>query len=114
MIPNLAIPAKPLAPVASTTAPAFRYVGLVDDVTTCEECGKRELRATTVVQRLDSDGAPDGDVAYYGSSCAARALRAQGGGRAVLASARGAHHRTLIEAAGRPPDARPVRPALHG
>lgn len=83
---------------ATTTAPAFRYVGIVDDVTTCERCGKPELKATTVVQPLDADGNADGDVLYYGSTCAARALGVKGGARVVLASARGAHHQTLVDA----------------
>lgn len=87
-----------MAAAPATTEPLFRFVGIVDDVTTCERCGKPELKATTVVQPLDAEGNPDGDVLYYGSTCAARALGVKGGARAVRASATGAHHATLVAA----------------
>jgi hypothetical protein len=52
---------------------AFKILGTTDDVTTCDLCGKPELKGTVVLAPLDADGAIDGDAAYYGSSCAAKA-----------------------------------------
>lgn len=79
------------------TTPTFRYLGTTDESTECERCGKTELRSTVVLALLDADGNPDGDPVYYGSTCAARALGAKSG-RAVLQSARAAHHDTLTAA----------------
>jgi hypothetical protein len=44
------------------------YLGSADDVTTCDNCGKSELKGTVT---LSIDG---GEPVYYGSDCAARAL----------------------------------------
>lgn len=74
----------------ATTAPRFRYLGTTDDTTTCERCGREELRSTVVLVMLDADGNPDGDALYYGSTCAARALGLRSSGASVLASARAA------------------------
>ena len=62
------------------------YLGTSDDVTTCECCGKPDLKSTVA---LSVDG---GDPVYYGSDCAARAL-----GRGVKGG-QGRRHRE-----GRPP-----------
>jgi hypothetical protein len=59
------------------TTNGYRMVGTTDDVTTCDQCGKQELRGTVVLEWLDTDGQPEG-VAYFGSTCAARALAARG------------------------------------
>lgn len=83
--------------MTTTTAPAFRYLGITDECVECQQCGKAELRSTVVLAILDVDGNVE-DVTYYGSSCAARALGVRGGGRAVLQSARWAHERTLADA----------------
>lgn len=71
--------------MAST--PKFRYIGVTDECTTCENCGKPQLKSTVIVGLLDADGNTE-DVVYYGSTCAARALAIKGGGRSVLQSAR--------------------------
>jgi hypothetical protein len=84
--------------MTTATAPKFRYIGVTDDCVTCQNCGKDELKSTVVLAILDADGNQDGDVTYYGSSCAARALGVRGGGRAVLTAAQAAHRQT-IEAA---------------
>lgn len=52
---------------------AFRVRGTTNDVTDCEQCGRTELRGTVVLQPLDAEGNDDGDVCYFGSSCAAQA-----------------------------------------
>ena len=80
------------------TTPAYRYLGVTDDCTECEKCGKIELRSTVVLMPLDADGNPEGEPVYYGSTCAARALAVRGGGRAVLQRARYGHHETLTAA----------------
>lgn len=51
----------------------FRIKGTGDDTDTCECCGTRIKRAVVLVP-LDADGNEFGDVVYYGTSCAARAL----------------------------------------
>jgi coenzyme F420-reducing hydrogenase beta subunit len=81
-----------------TAAPAFRYLGTTDESVVCEKCGKADLRSTVMIVPLDADGNDDGDVTYYGSTCAARALGIRGGGKAVLAAANGARLRTLMNA----------------
>lgn len=78
--------------------PQYRYLGIVDDCTECEKCGKPELRSTVVLMPLDDEGNPEGEPVYYGSTCAARALAVRGGGRTVIQSARGGHHNTLNNA----------------
>jgi hypothetical protein len=77
---------------------AFRYLGVTDDCTTCEHCGRSDLKSTVVLQILDADGNPE-SVAYYGSHCAATALKIRGGSRAVLAAATSARQQTLTRAA---------------
>lgn len=52
---------------------AYTVKGTTNDVTTCEQCGRDELKGTVVLQPLDSDGNPDGDPCYFGTSCAAKA-----------------------------------------
>lgn len=54
-------------------APRFRLLGIVDDVTACDCCGKQELKCTMALEELDADGNAVGEV-YYGRDCGARAL----------------------------------------
>ena len=49
----------------------YKALGTTDDVTTCEICGKPELKGTVVVAILDADGNRE-DTIYAGSTCAAR------------------------------------------
>ncbi len=51
----------------------YRVMGLTDEVTTCELCGKPELKGTVVMAPLDAEGNEDGDYCYFGVSCAAKA-----------------------------------------
>lgn len=80
------------------TTARFRYIGTTDETTTCEKCGKVELRNTVMVMPLAEDGSDDGEVTYYGSTCAARALGVRGGGAAVRKAADGARVQTLMAA----------------
>lgn len=77
----------------------YRWLGVTDESTECEKCGKTELRSTVLLLPLDEEGNPEAEPVYFGSTCAARALAVKGGGRAVLNMARGAHHQTLQDAA---------------
>ena len=76
----------------------YRYLGVTDECTDCELCGKPNLKSTVVLQPIDDDGNRDGDPVYFGSTCAARALAVAGGGRAVLQRARAGHHDVLTKA----------------
>ncbi|MFD8315939.1 hypothetical protein [Kitasatospora purpeofusca] len=51
---------------------AFRIKGSTSDVTECDLCGRVELRGTVVMVDLDADGV-EGEVHYFGTSCAAKA-----------------------------------------
>ena len=71
----------------------YRFIGTTDDTTTCDQCGKAELRSTIILALLDADGNV-AETVYYGSTCAARALTARTGrrhtGAKVLDEARAA------------------------
>lgn len=51
---------------------AYRVKGTTDEVTECGLCGRQELKGTVVMEALDADGNEDG-IAYFGTSCAAKA-----------------------------------------
>lgn len=51
----------------------FTLLGVSDEITTCECCGKKNLKRTVALQGVDSTG-----IVYYGSNCAAKALRGSG------------------------------------
>lgn len=50
---------------------AYRVRGTTDDVTTCDNCGREELKSTVVMEVLDADGNTE-DVIYAGCDCAAK------------------------------------------
>lgn len=52
---------------------AYQVIGTTNEVTTCELCGRDELKGTVMLVTLDLDGNPDGDPSYFGTSCAATA-----------------------------------------
>ncbi|MFM9368085.1 hypothetical protein [Streptomyces sp. Da 82-17] len=54
------------------TTKAFEVRGMTDEITTCELCGREELRGTVQMIELDADGNPDRDL-YFGTACAAKA-----------------------------------------
>ncbi len=51
----------------------FSLLGIDDEVTTCECCGRSNLKCTVVLAVLDADGNAEGEV-RYGRDCGARAL----------------------------------------
>lgn len=51
----------------------FKLIGISDE-TTCECCGKENLKLTVVLDRIDADGNGLGFV-KFGRDCAARALK---------------------------------------
>ena len=46
----------------------FKVRGINDEITTCEECGKQNLKHTVAIEH------PDGSVKHYGSDCAGQKL----------------------------------------
>ena len=46
----------------------YAILGITDDITTCDCCGKTNLKRTVALDR-------DGDTVYFGVDCAARAMR---------------------------------------
>jgi len=46
----------------------MKFLGVTDEITTCERCGKNNLKRTVAIET------ETGDVVYYGCDCAARAL----------------------------------------
>ena len=50
----------------------FEYLGTTDEHTACECCGKVDLKRTVAIRDLDS-----GADRFFGTACAARALRVQ-------------------------------------
>lgn len=52
---------------------AYRVIGTTDESTVCDQCGRVELKATVMLLPLDAEGNADGDVNYFGASCAAKA-----------------------------------------
>nr|WP_024126162.1 hypothetical protein [Streptomyces sp. FR1]AHE38780.1 Hypothetical protein pFRL3_3c [Streptomyces sp. FR1] len=53
----------------------FTIKGITDEATTCDCCGRRGLKRVVVLMPLDADGNEDVEVTYYGTTCAAKALR---------------------------------------
>lgn len=74
---------------------AFKVMGTTGDVTSCDCCHRRGLRKTVVLQPVDADGMADGEVTYYGTGCAAKALGWSS--YAVRRAARNADIRATIE-----------------
>jgi hypothetical protein len=58
--------------MANTTRTQYRVVGLTDEATTCEQCGKEHLKRTVILAILDADGNPT-EAVYMGTTCAGRA-----------------------------------------
>lgn len=52
---------------------AYRIKGSTNFVTTCDYCGRDELKGTIVLAVLDDEGNDTGDVVYFGTGCAATA-----------------------------------------
>jgi hypothetical protein len=58
----------------STTTPKFTVLGTTDSVCKCECCGRTDLKKTVALGHVDVDGNWTGDVSYFGTTCAARAI----------------------------------------
>ena len=54
----------------STHIARYTFLGTTDEVTTCDCCGKADLKMTVAI--MDDEG---GEALYFGTSCAARALK---------------------------------------
>ena len=52
----------------------FGTRGTTGDITTCDCCGKSDLKSTVIIVGLDEGGTETGDLRHYGSTCAAKAL----------------------------------------
>lgn len=53
---------------------AARYLGITDDSTVCDCCGRRDLAKTIMITYCEDGALAPTDILYYGSSCAARVL----------------------------------------
>lgn len=53
---------------------AFKILGITDERTECECCGKTNLKCTVALEFTDAEGNATGDVTYYGRDCAAKAI----------------------------------------
>jgi hypothetical protein len=62
-----------------TTAPTI--IGISDEVTDCECCGKNNLKRTVVLKFSESD------VRYYGTTCAAKSFPSLGKGADIARAA---------------------------
>ena len=52
----------------SDTIQAARFLGNTDEVTSCDCCGKQNLKSTVAIETVE------GGTVYFGVTCAARAL----------------------------------------
>jgi hypothetical protein len=50
------------------TNSSFKLLGITDEVTACDCCGKPNLARTVAMEK------EDGEIVHYGTTCAARAL----------------------------------------
>ncbi|MBU3684725.1 MAG: hypothetical protein FGM39_12075 [Phycisphaerales bacterium] len=50
----------------------FQFLGTTDDHTTCDCCGKKDLKSTVAIRNLET-----GEDLFFGVTCAARALKLQ-------------------------------------
>lgn len=70
----------------------FKVVGISDE-TTCECCGKQDLKRTVVLARLDSDG-NEMEFVKFGRDCASRSLKIRCTAGRMETIARQAQHET--------------------
>lgn len=52
---------------SATTTSTVEFVGITDERTTCDKCGKTHLKRVVVLKI-------DGEFAFYGTDCAAKAM----------------------------------------
>lgn len=70
----------------------YRVRGTTDDVTTCQQCGKPELKGTVILDILDADGNTE-EVIYVGSTCAAKMTGGRATGAKIRQQAQNADYR---------------------
>ena len=58
---------------------SYRVIGTTRDRNTCECCGKTSLKKTVMLQWLDEDGNPEGEIVYFGTTCASHAILSRTG-----------------------------------
>jgi hypothetical protein len=71
---------------------SYRVRGTTDDVTTCQQCGKPELKGTVILDILDEDGNTE-DVIYAGTTCAAKMAGGRVAGAKIRQQATAADYR---------------------
>lgn len=54
---------------------AFKILGITDEKTECECCGKTNLKCTVALDCVDAEGNETGSITYYGRDCASKAIR---------------------------------------
>ena len=52
----------------------MKILGITDDRTECDCCGKVGLKCTVALEHVDSEGNGTGEIVYFGRDCAARKL----------------------------------------
>lgn len=56
--------------MTQTTAQTFKIIGVTDETTVCEHCGKTNLKKVVVLENLET-----GEIVRYGTDCAAKAMK---------------------------------------
>lgn len=56
--------------MTQTTAATFKILGITDDTTVCEHCGKKNLKRVVVLENITT-----GEIVRMGTDCAARAMK---------------------------------------
>lgn len=70
----------------------FKILGITDEKTECECCGRTNLKCTVALEFTDAEGNSTGDITYYGRDCASRAMHGNNKSanvKAIDAEARG-------------------------
>jgi len=81
------------------TATKFNLLGIDDEVTACDCCGKKNLKCTVALSQLDADG-NEVAVVRYGRDCAARALRVRATAADIEGRARAASAKAIASSFG--------------
>lgn len=66
----------------NNNTPRYRMLGKTDATTTCECCGKMNLKLTVALEPLDG-----GEIRYFGTTCAALAMLPKGASRKAATKA---------------------------
>lgn len=83
-------------PTRRNSSHAFTVLGTTQDVTSCDCCGRDDLKKTVVLGVLDDDGSVLSET-YYGAACAAKALGRTGhlAGAKTMRAAEALDHRIV-------------------